>query len=44
VIKILEALLSPVSWGSPLGVGVFLLCLGVFLYLLSLAEKNKKAK
>ncbi|MFP4403655.1 MAG: hypothetical protein ACLFPJ_04855 [Candidatus Woesearchaeota archaeon] len=40
----LEALLSPEAWGSPLGVGIFLMCLGVFIYLLSLADKNKKTK
>lgn len=33
---------SPVMWGSPVGLGIFLLCLGGFIYLLSLADKNKK--
>lgn len=37
-----EALLSPAAWGSPLGVGIFLICLGLFIYLLSLADKKKK--
>ena len=39
-----EALFSPVAWGSPLGVGLFLICLGIFLYFLSLADKNSKCK
>ncbi len=38
----IDALLSPMAWGSPLGVGIFLICLGFFIYLLSLADKNKK--
>ena len=37
----MNALLTPVAWGSPLGVGIFLICLGIFIYLLSLADKNK---
>ncbi|GEM_PF-2151945 len=40
----MEELLNPSSWGSPLGLGVFLVCLGLFIYLLSLAGKNKKEK
>lgn len=35
-------LFSPIAWGSPLGVGLFLICLGLFIYLLSLADKNGK--
>ena len=38
----IESVSSPAAWGSPIGVGIFLLCLGLFIYLLSLAEKNKK--
>lgn len=38
----MEELLSPAAWGSPVGVGLFLLFLGGFIYLLSLADKNKK--
>lgn len=38
----IEALLQPMAWGSPLGVGIFLICLGLFIYLLSLADRNKK--
>lgn len=40
----IEALFSPANWGSPLGVGLFLVCLGIFIYLLSLADRNKKSK
>ena len=40
--SVLEALSQPIAWGSPLGVGIFLVCLGIFLYLLSLTEKGKK--
>ncbi len=40
----MELLLSPVAWGSPLGVGVFLICLGVFLFLLKKAERNDRQK
>ena len=33
------------SWGSPIGVGIFLVCLGGMIYLLSKAdEKNKHTK
>ncbi|MFW6105274.1 MAG: hypothetical protein ACOC7P_01685 [Chloroflexota bacterium] len=33
------------SWGSPIGVGIFLLCLGGLVYLVSKAdEKNKQTK
>ncbi len=36
----IEALLQPSAWGSPLGIGVFLVCLGVFLYLLKAANQK----
>ena len=38
----MKALLSPAAWGSPLGVGIFLICLGIFIYILSLADKNER--
>ena len=37
-------LFSPAAWGSPIGLGFFLVCLGLFIYLLSLADKNKPKK
>jgi hypothetical protein len=40
----MEFMFHPVSWGSPIGLGIFLLCLGLFLYFLSLADKNDKKK
>lgn len=40
----MEAMFSPVNWGTPVGLGIFLVCLGLFIYLLSLADKNKKGK
>jgi len=30
------------GWGSPIGVGIFLLCLGGMIYLLSKADTEKK--
>lgn len=38
----MEQLFSPAAWSSPAGIGIFLLMLGGFIYLLSLADKNKK--
>jgi heme/copper-type cytochrome/quinol oxidase subunit 2 len=33
------------SWGSPIGVGIFLVCLGAMIYVLTKAdEKSKQAK
>jgi len=32
------------GWGSPIGTGIFLLCLGVFIYLLSKADTMKRGK
>jgi len=40
----MEALFSPANWGSPVGIGLFLALLGIFIYLLSLADKNKRSK
>lgn len=28
------------GWGSPLGIGLFLVCLGTFIYLLSKCKKK----
>ncbi len=30
------------GWGSPIGVGFFLACLGLFIFLLSKADKKNK--
>lgn len=30
------------GWGSPIGTGLFLVFLGLFIYLLTLASKKKK--
>lgn len=30
------------GWGSPIGVGIFLLCLGGMIYLLSRSDKRNK--
>jgi hypothetical protein len=44
----MSALFSPIAWGSPGGVGFFLVCLGIFLYLLGRTggknDKNNKNK
>jgi hypothetical protein len=37
-----DVLFNPAAWSSPIGLGFFFVCLGVFIYLLSLADKNKK--
>jgi len=34
-------LYSIFGWGSPIGIGIFLLMLGGFIYLLTLASKKK---
>jgi hypothetical protein len=31
------------GWGSPIGIGIFLLCLGGMIYLLSQADRGKKS-
>lgn len=33
---------SPAAWGSPVGLGLFLVLLAIFIYILSLADRNKK--
>ncbi len=38
----MEELFSPAGWGSPVGVGLFLLMLGGFIFLLSRADRNRK--
>lgn len=38
----MDSLFEPSAWGSPAGVGLFLVLLGVFIYILSLADKNRK--
>jgi hypothetical protein len=38
----LDSLFTPAAWGSPIGLGIFLVCLGLFIYLLSLADRTKK--
>jgi hypothetical protein len=38
----MSALFNPIAWGSPGGVGFFLVCLGIFLYLLGRSDRNKK--
>ena len=30
------------GWGSPIGIGIFLLCLGSMIYLISKADTEKK--
>jgi len=32
------------GWGSPIGTGIFLVLLGLFIYLLSKAQKEKSKK
>ena len=31
------------GWGSPIGIGIFLLCLGGMIYLLSKADTSRKS-
>lgn len=35
-------LLLILGWGSPIGIGIFLLCLGGMIYLLSHTDRDKK--
>jgi len=40
----MNVLLELFSWGSPLGLGIFLVCIGLLIYLLAAAgEKGRKA-
>lgn len=40
----MESLYILLGWGSPIGTGFFLLCLGLFIFFLSKADKNKRDK
>ena len=39
----IEQLLSPASWGSPLGVGVFMICLGIFFFFTGIGNRKEDA-
>jgi len=38
----MESLWWALYWGSPIGIGIFLLCLGGMIYLLSKADEISK--
>ena len=38
----MESLWLALSWGSPIGLGIFLVCLGGMIYLLSRADEISK--
>jgi len=38
----MESLWLALYWGSPIGIGIFLLCLGGMIYLLSRADEISK--
>ena len=38
----METLFLLLGWGSPIGIGIFLLCLGGMIYLLSKADAEIK--
>ena len=38
----MESLWLVLHWGSPIGIGIFLLCLGGMVYLLSKADEISK--
>lgn len=38
----MDELFLILGWGSPIGTGIFLLCLGVMLYLLTKAKSINK--
>jgi len=41
----MENLWLVLQWGSPIGTGIFLVCLGAMIYLISKAdEKSKRTK
>ncbi|MCJ7791101.1 MAG: hypothetical protein MUP49_01600 [Dehalococcoidia bacterium] len=41
----MENLWLVLHWGSPIGIGIFLVCLGAMIYLLSKADEvSKRAK
>jgi hypothetical protein len=38
----MEDLWLMLSWGSPIGTGIFLVCLGAMIYLISKADEKSK--
>ena len=38
----MESLWLVFHWGSPIGIGIFLICLGGMLYLLTKADETEK--
>lgn len=40
----MEAVFSVEAWQSPVGLGIFLVCLGVFFRLILTMDKDKKDK
>jgi len=38
----MEDLFLVLGWGSPIGMGIFLLCLGGMIFILSKVSQNKK--
>lgn len=38
----MDDLMLVLGWGSPIGIGIFLLCLGGMIFLLSRADRKKK--
>ncbi len=38
----MESLWLALHWGSPIGIGIFLVCLGGMIYLLSKADETSK--
>jgi hypothetical protein len=38
----MEELFNPAAWGSPVGIGFFLVCLGTFIYLLAKSDRVSK--
>ncbi|MEI7792529.1 MAG: hypothetical protein WCI57_03550 [Candidatus Berkelbacteria bacterium] len=38
----MDSTLIVLGWGSPIGIGIFLLCLGGMIYLLSKADSKSK--
>ena len=38
----MSELMLILGWGSPIGIGIFLLCLGGMIYLLSRPDKRNK--
>ena len=40
----MDNLILLIGWGSPIGIGIFLLCLAGMIYILSKADRIKKKK